>query len=56
MLATFIGTSTGMIASNFIYQIFRVVPDWNAAFERSFFQTVALGCVGAALALRSIAH
>lgn len=54
MIGVFLGSSFGIISSNFIYQAFSAHPDWALATERSWFQIVALIGVGAALAIRSI--
>jgi hypothetical protein len=34
----------GLIAGNFVYQAFMSDPNWGVAFERSFFQLIAIGC------------
>jgi hypothetical protein len=54
MIITFIGASAGMIAGNYVYQLFCANPDWAVATERSFFQAIALIWVGAAISIRSI--
>lgn len=46
----------GLVAANFLYQACCIVPNWAAATERSWFQMVALGALGASWAIASINH
>lgn len=36
-------TLVGLVASNFVYQLFQINPDFAVSFERSWFQATAIG-------------
>jgi hypothetical protein len=40
-----IAVTVGLVFANFLYQAFFQSPDWKNAFERSYFQVVAILCV-----------
>jgi hypothetical protein len=53
MIGILLGSATGLVAGNFIYQLTCIHPDWSVAVERSAFQLFAVLTVGAGVAIRS---